>query len=85
MTPEKVMIDAIVKVVAQLAAANRFADGLGQRRSGEGDQEAARLGNDLNRLGKEAIQLGVDLAGQFRNAGAVSYNARESRRRCQAV
>ena len=58
------VIDAIIEVVAELAAADGLADDLSNSGGGGCDQKAPRLGENLNGLGKEAVQLGIDHFGQ---------------------
>ena len=63
------VIDAVIEVVAELAAADGLADDLGDGGGGGGDEEPPRLGEDLDRLGKEPIELGVDRLGQALEGG----------------
>ena len=58
------VIDAVVEVVAELAAADGLADDLGDGGGGGGHQEPPRLGENLDRLRKQAVQFRVDRLGQ---------------------
>jgi hypothetical protein len=51
------VIDAILEVVAELAATDGLADDLGDGGGSGGDQESPRLGENLDRLGKQAVQI----------------------------
>ena len=46
------VIDAVIEIVAELAATDGLADDLGDGGGGGGDQEPPRLGENLDRLGK---------------------------------
>ena len=63
------MIDAVIEVVAKLAATDGLADDLGDGSGGGGDQESPRLGENLDRLGKKAVQLGIDRVSQALEGG----------------
>src|SRR4029453_5489144 len=63
------VIDAVIKVVAELAATDGLADDLSDSGGGGGDQESPRLGENLDRLGKQAVQLGIDRFGQAFEGG----------------
>ncbi len=54
------VVDAVVDVVAKLAAANGLADDLSDGGGGGGHQEPAWLGQDFDRFGEQPVQFGVD-------------------------
>ena len=58
------VIHAVVDVVAAFAVAAGLADHLGHERGGGGHQEPARLGQDLDVLGEQPVEFGVDPPGQ---------------------
>ncbi len=58
------VVDAVVDVVARLAVAERLADDPRDRGGGRGHQVPPRLGQDLDVLRKQPVDLGVDLLGQ---------------------
>src|SRR5262249_7015006 len=49
------VVDAVVQVVAELAAAHGLADDLGDRGGGGGDEEPPRLGEDLKGRREKAV------------------------------
>ena len=58
------LIDAVIEIVAELAATDGLADDLCNGSGRRGDQKPPRLGENLNRLGKKAVQFGIDRFGQ---------------------
>ena len=61
----KRVVHAVVDVVAALAVALGLADDLGHERGGGGHQESARLGQDFDIFGEQAVEFGIDAFGQF--------------------
>src|SRR5262249_57667694 len=58
------LIDAVIEIVAEFAATDGLADDLCNGSGRGGDQKPPRLGENLNRSGKKAVQFGIDRFGQ---------------------
>src|SRR5262249_25253978 len=63
------VVNAVVEVIAEFAAAHGLADDLGHGGAGGGDKEAPRFGEYLYGCRKQAVQLGVDRPGQALEGG----------------
>src|SRR5262245_55581208 len=60
----KGVVNSVVEVIAELAAANGFADDLGHGGGGGSDEKSPRFGENFDRAGKKSVQFGVDRSRQ---------------------
>ena len=63
------MVDAVVDVVAEFVVPHRLADDLGDGVTRRGHEEPTRLGEDLDLLREQPVELVVDLLGQVAELG----------------
>ena len=61
--PVKGLVNAVIEIIAELAAADGFADDLGHGGGGGCDEEPTWLGKDFDRFWEKPVKLSIDRLG----------------------